>query len=193
MHDLGGSLGGSATGASAVDQSGRAVGFAFLPEDTGFHAALWKHIGELTDLGVIPGDQCSYATSINEQMLIVGSSIPDCSEAEPNFRAFLWQDGAMFDLNALIPADSALYLQFTETINSRGEIAGTGSDVHGNTHAFLLIPCDEGHPDVEGCDYSSADPAQAARGGGAGPKPAHRVPGILPQRPGDRRFGFGRR
>jgi probable HAF family extracellular repeat protein len=157
MHDLGGSLGGAGanTGAFAINAAGQAAGFACL---VGIicHATLWKHIGELTDLGVIGTDQCgSYATGINERLQIVGSSISSCTTFES--RAFLWEDGTMFDLNALIPPDSALYLQFTETINSRGEIAGTGSDVHGNTHAFLLIPCDENHPNIEGCDYSPVE------------------------------------
>lgn len=160
VHDLGGSLGGSFTGAFAINQSGRAVGFALLPGDTLFHAALWTRIGQLTDLGVIGADQCSMADSINAQMQVVGSSSPDCFAM--NVRAFLWEDGTMFDLNALIPPDSGLYLQLTETINSRGEIAGTGSDVHGNTHAFLLIPCDEGHPDIEGCDYRPVEVSTVA-------------------------------
>ena len=70
----------------------------------------------------------------------------------------------MFDLNALIPPDSALYLQFVQNINDRGEIAGTGVDVSGNTHAFLLIPCDEQHHGVEGCDYSMVDATTIAHG-----------------------------
>jgi hypothetical protein len=66
-------------------------------------------------------------------------------------------------LNALIPPDSALYLQFVQNINDRGEIAGMGVDSSGNTHAFLLIPCDEQHHGVEGCDYSQVDATTLAQ------------------------------
>ena len=68
----------------------------------------------------------------------------------------------MVDLNTLIPPGSDLHLEFPETINDRGEIAGSGSDSNGNEHAFLLIPCDENHPDVDGCDYSLVDASATA-------------------------------
>ena len=159
IQDLGGSLGGNNTGAFVLNDHGQAVGFATLPGEAAFHATLWTHVGTMSDLGSLANDQCSYATGINAGGQVVGGSISDCNP--DNTRAFLWEDGSIFDLNALIPQGSALNLELTFTINDRGEIAGEGTDASGNGHAFLLIPCDENHPDVEGCDYSLVDAAIA--------------------------------
>jgi len=191
IHDLGGSLGGSFTGAFALNEAGRAVGFAYLPGDTIFHATLWKQIGQLTDLGVLGGDQCSYATSINARMQIVGGSISDCTNFV-GFRAFLWEDGATLDLNALIPPDATMHLQTIETINNRGEIAGQAVDAQNNQHAFLLIPCDENHPNIEGCDYSLVDAVPASQRPAATAIQSHQVPTAVLQRLGTRRFSIRR-
>jgi hypothetical protein len=53
------------------------------------------------------------------------------------------------DLNTLIPRGSALHLFKGVDINDRGEIAGFGGLSNGDIHAFLLIPCDENHPDSQ--------------------------------------------
>lgn len=151
IHALGGSLGGNFTGAFAISEGGQAVGFATLTGDISFHAVLWNRLGEMADLGVVGNDECSYATAINSRGQAVGSSVSVCDSDNANFRAFISQRGSMFDLNALIPAGSPLYLQFVEAINDRGEIAGTGVDATSNEHAFLLIPCDiNGASDCEG-------------------------------------------
>ena len=179
MRDLGGSLGGNNTGAFLINEDGKTVGFATLPGEAIFHATFWQRVGRMVDLGTLGNDQCSYATSINAGGQIVGGSKPDCN-ADPA-RAFLWQDGSIFDLNALIPRGSALYLQTTYTINDKGEIAGEGVDNSGNGHAFLLIPCDENHSGIEGCDYSLVDTTAAAQG----PEP-HDIPSETQQQPRSR-------
>jgi hypothetical protein len=67
------------------------------------------------------------------------------------------------DLNTLVPPNSGLLLVEPGQINDRGEISVTASDASGNNHVVLLIPCDEHHPGVEGCDYSLVDAATAAK------------------------------
>jgi probable HAF family extracellular repeat protein len=161
IHSLGGSLGGTSTGAFAINDAGQAVGFGTLAGDTSFHAAFWRQVGKITDLGVVGSDQCSYAATINARGQIAGSSISICNSDSATFRAVLWEDGSIFDLNTLIRPDSRLYLSDIFTLNDRGEMAGQGVDASGNAHAFLLIPCDENHPDVAGCDYSLVDEAVA--------------------------------
>jgi len=69
----------------------------------------------------------------------------------------------MVDLNTLISPNSSFYLYWAPFIDDRGEIGGYGSLANGDTHAVLLIPCDENHPRVLGCDYSLVDAAAASR------------------------------
>jgi probable HAF family extracellular repeat protein len=161
IHKLGGSLGGDYTAASAINNQGQVAGFATLPGNSTVHATLWKNVKKITDLGTVGGDPCSYASAINAKMQVVGDSDASCVANE--FRAFLWEDGSIFDLNSLIPPASALYLQLTWAINDNGEIAGTGVDPSGNQHAFLAIPCDQQHPGIDGCDYSLVDATEAVR------------------------------
>jgi hypothetical protein len=74
----------------------------------------------------------------------------------------------MVDLNTLIPPNSGLQLTLAHYINDRGEIAAYGTLTNGDQHAFLLIACDENHPDIEGSDYSEVEvtteaPVQSAQ------------------------------
>lgn len=160
LRDLGG-FDGNKTGAIALNDKGEAVGFAQ-------HAALWKHIGELTDLGTVGGDPCSFAQGINDRSQVVGDSSPsDCVNYDTS-RGFLWENGSIVDLNTLIPSNSPLYVIYAYTINNRGEIAVNGIDGNGSEQAALLIPCDERHAGVEGCDYSLVDAAATTRENPAG-------------------------
>jgi len=75
----------------------------------------------------------------------------------------LWEAGGpMVNLMTLLPPNPGVQLSEADQINDRGEIAAWSTDASGNGHALLLIPCDENHPSVEGCDYSLVDAATTA-------------------------------
>jgi hypothetical protein len=42
-------------------------------------------------------------------------------------------------------------------INDRGEIAGDGILPNGDNHGILLVPCDEDHRDIEGCNFETVE------------------------------------
>ena len=97
---------------------------------------------------------------INSKTQVVGYSFTcDFSTID----AFLWENGSIVDLNALTLPNSRLHVQFALFINDRGEIVGLGLRPNGNLHTVLLIPCDQGHPNVEDCDYGLVDAAPAAQ------------------------------
>jgi probable HAF family extracellular repeat protein len=143
LTDLG-SLGGNVS-PEWLDDDGEVVGGASLP-DTIQHAFFWKD-GRMTDIGTLSGDVTSNAIVVNEGR-VVGVSF----DASGNIHSFLWENGGpMVDLSTLIPPNSVLQPVVPFAINERAEIAGTGLLPNGDFHAFLLIPCDEGESDAEGC------------------------------------------
>jgi len=149
LIDLG-TFGGGLGNAIALNDRGEAAGWATYPGDQVFHAALWNR-RKITDLGTLTGDASSFAFTINASGQVVGVSVPPGGDFD-SAHAFLWENGGpMVALESLIPGGSSLRLTEPETINDRGEIAGNGFDADGNQHAFLLVPCDENHTDIEGC------------------------------------------
>jgi probable HAF family extracellular repeat protein len=159
MQDIG-TFGGNFGAANWLNDAGDIVGAATLPGNQVAHGFLWsKRV--MTDLGALKDFPCSEAYAINSSGQIVGQA-DDCVQVE---HAFLWQDGHMIDLNVFVPPDSGAVLEEADFINDRGEIIGYASLANGDERAFLLIPCDENHPGVDGCDYSLVDapaPAQVA-------------------------------
>jgi probable HAF family extracellular repeat protein len=146
MQDLG-TLGGTFGTASVINDFGEVVGGASLQGDTQIDAFLWN--GKMHDLGALDGANCAYAFSVNARGQVVGNSGAECGTS-----AFLWEDGGpMVDLSTLVSPKPSYVSLSAMNINDRGEIAGIGTDANDNGHAVLLIPCDENHPAVEGCDY----------------------------------------
>jgi probable HAF family extracellular repeat protein len=162
LRDLG-TFGGDAGVANAINNAEDVVGWA-ADGNAAVFGFLW-HRGVLTNLGTVDGDPCSVANSINEKGQVVGESSPQCfaPRPAPNNHGFLWKSGGpAIDLNTLVNPGTGLQLTCPCSINDRGEIDGTAADAGGNTHATLLIPCDDDHPGIESCDYSSIDASAVA-------------------------------
>ncbi|MBV8067270.1 MAG: hypothetical protein JO113_04775, partial [Candidatus Eremiobacteraeota bacterium] len=134
-ENLGGFGGQMSNVAWDINDRGHIVGFSDLKGDAATHAFLWKN-GKMTDLGTLRGDVFSFAFGINERDQIVGQSC----DASFNCRAFIWEDGVMHDLNALV-SGSSLPLTGANSINRNGEITGIAYDPStGGIPAFVAIP-----------------------------------------------------
>lgn len=124
---------------AAINNLGTVVGFSLPAGQDGtrnFEAFLWTQAGGLQRLGKLPGDIRSEALGVNEKNQVVG-----LSRGGPFlFRAFIWQNGVISDLNSMTVAGSQ-FLLFANDINDSGEITGQSFDP--NTQAapaFVGIP-----------------------------------------------------
>jgi probable HAF family extracellular repeat protein len=165
LRDLG-TFGGDNGVVNWVDDEGDIVGKADLPGSQ-THDAFWWRNGKMTDLGTVEGDPCSNAEMINSSGQIVGTS----STCYVAVHAFLWENGGpMVDLNTLVTPGSGVQLNGSDIyINNQGEIVSTGTLPNGDSHLFLLIPCDEKHPG-ECQDYSMIEVAAPQTSGPAAMK-----------------------
>ena len=119
------------------------------------HGFLWTKAAGMEDIGTVGTDFSSLPTSINNNGQMVGSSCDNMG----NCRAFLWQNKAMTDLNALIPANSPLYLMSAFGLNDAGEIAGMALETStGEVHAFVATP---GESPAASQDFSRVSPVAA--------------------------------
>jgi probable HAF family extracellular repeat protein len=143
LTDLG-TLGGPNGEALRINDSGEIVGIADLPGGQIHHAFMWKN-GSMTDLGTVDGDPCSIALQNNSRGQVIGKST-DCNGL--TLHLFLWQNGHMINLNNFLPPASGISLAETTGINDRGVITGDATLPDGNTHVFVMIPCNS---DDKGC------------------------------------------
>ena len=122
MDDLG-TLGGTESMATDINDAGLIVGWSKTAGDAATHAFLYD--GSMHDLGSLGGSS-SFAQAINDAGQVAGYSA-----VVGGPRAFLY-DGAMHDLGTL-GGRGSLGL----AINSRGEVVGQSSLANFSTRAFL--------------------------------------------------------
>ena len=118
MRDLG-TLGGTRSGTSWLNNRGEVVGQDNLAGDQAFHPFLWdgKH---LRDLGTLGGD-FGAANHVNDAGDVTGwATPPDNITAH----AFLWKRGVMTDLTG---ADTS-QCTVAEAINNRDQVVGSTCD-----------------------------------------------------------------
>ena len=116
-----------------INDSGEKVGFS--ETDNGPIHAFLSGSG-MQDLGTLPGGDWSKAYAINNSTKVLG----EAGTAGGDTHAVLWQGGAMYDLNELIPPGSGWELISARDINDQGHIVGEGINPDGKTRGFLLIP-----------------------------------------------------
>jgi probable HAF family extracellular repeat protein len=143
-----GSLGGPHCRPTALNASGQVVGsstYRSIPRGIAplylSHAFLWQK-GTMRDLGALGAGRYSEALGLNAKGDVVGWSGTEADHDPFGGRrraAFLYRDGAMLDLNRLIPADSGWTLSEARAINDRGQVIGVGRR-DGQPRGFLLTP-----------------------------------------------------
>ena len=116
-----------------VNESGQVAGQGRNPTGQA-RAFLWEG-GVTRDLGVPAGGNLSRARGINDSGDVVGEW-RILINGQQRFKAFLYEDGRMRDLNALIPAGTGWDLTGAQAINEAGQIVGSGT-IGGETHAFV--------------------------------------------------------
>jgi probable HAF family extracellular repeat protein len=130
MHTLTdlGTLGGSISIATDINEAGQIVGCAYTAG--GQRTFLWKN-GVMTDLGTLGGNY-STPRAINRDINEAGQIVGQAQTADGQYHAFLWDEGTLTDLGTL-----GGNISWPNDINEAGQIVGQAQTASGQFHAFL--------------------------------------------------------
>ena len=135
--------GGTTSTPNGVTESGVVYGSGRVPVEgspNGVTRAFIWNAGDFQMLGTLQGFLRSAAgDGTDDPIRVVGASTT--FEGNPNVsRGFLWQDGVMTDLNALIPAESGQLITSASAIRSDGVILASAKNLDGDIVAIVLTP-----------------------------------------------------
>jgi probable HAF family extracellular repeat protein len=133
IHAMG-SLGGGMSQAYAINNRNQATGIGYLANGDA-HAFIVDASGKMKDLGALEQYGTSWGFGINDSGVVVGQA-----QLSSGVHAFVYNGKKMLDLNSLVPQGSGLTLIEADSVNDAGQIACTGEDSQGNSHAVLLTP-----------------------------------------------------
>jgi probable HAF family extracellular repeat protein len=127
MFDLG-TLGGTQSTLSELNNKGQVSGWSNLAGDTTSHPFIGDRTG-MKDLGTL-GGSFGQAWWLNDSAEVVGWAT---TEGDQAFDAFLWRNGVMTDLKTLA-GDSA---SLAQGINAGAQVVGLSCTSEETCHAFL--------------------------------------------------------
>ena len=147
MTDLS-TLGGNASFATGINDSGQVVGYSYTAGDSELRAFLYTN-GKMIELPTLGGDY-SYGQGygINDSGQVVGDSIP-AGDSQPH--AFLYTNGQIIDLHTFGGYNSTAY-----GINDSGQAVGESETAGGSYVAFLYTNGQLTDLGTLGGDFSSA-------------------------------------
>jgi probable HAF family extracellular repeat protein len=153
MTDIGRPQGWSSITAISINDGGTIVGYGTTAE---FETRAFVYAnGAWTVLGPVGGDATSHALDVNNFGIVVGYSDshylgdgtvpptqPDANPMGGSSHAWIYRDGAQYDLGTLISPLSGWQLIRANAINDLGQIVGSGWAPDGQQHGFVLTPID---------------------------------------------------
>lgn len=133
-----GNRGADSARATGINDNGQVAGTSFIDEET-LHAFLYTG-GVLQDIGSF-GGAFTEARGLNDAGWVIGySTYADDVPGIDFSSAFVYRDGAMFDLNAIVERPGVWSILDAWGVNDLGQIAATACTQEGDCRAVRLDP-----------------------------------------------------